>query len=115
MITRSVKNISIREFPFDVSKLTKFDQSYSKKVDLRGPDHNNFMVHINKILAESYKERFRDELSKIMHICWDQVFTKTQKSEEKILTMIGKPMTKENSQFILKIANLETDLYYKVR
>lgn len=90
MTTRSVRDIKVQWHPFNTKALLDFNTEYYRGVNFLTPDHNNSMVFVNKVLAESYKARFQDELNKSMTICWDNVFGKTCLNPDKVVALMGR-------------------------
>lgn len=50
MIDRSIKDIKVYQLPHEVKQIEDHDNHYWKKIDYRKTDHNNYVVHINKVL-----------------------------------------------------------------
>lgn len=115
MTTRSIRDIQIQYYPFDLRKLLDFNQKYYRNVNFLSPDHNNSLVCVNKVLAESYKDRFKEDMNKAMTVCWEQVFVKTEKNIDKILAHMGRANTKENLSLIKRMTEREDELYYSIQ
>lgn len=77
MVNRSATNISMKNLSCDMRKLTQLDSKYASKIDLKSPKHNTFLVYTNKILADTYKERFKNDMDRIILECWRQIFAKS--------------------------------------
>jgi hypothetical protein len=76
MIDRSVQNIEMKQYPCDVRKIVKFDNLYLDKINLKSSSHNNFINYTNKVFADMYKERYKNDLNRIIKDCWKMVFVK---------------------------------------
>lgn len=110
MSARSVKDITINEFAFDLSKIIEFSKHYYQNVDFSSPDHNNSLTHLNKDLRNPSQERERKEQNRIIVTCWTSVFCHLEKNPEKILKMIGRIATKEDIHLVLSLCERQSKL-----
>ena len=115
MTARSIKDITFQWYPFDSRKLFDFNQNYSRNVNFNSPDRSNSLMHVNKILADSYKDRFKEELNRAMAVCWEQIFAKTEKNPDKILGLMGRSITKEGQLLVQRLCDMESGLYQAIQ
>jgi hypothetical protein len=62
LVSKTEKDLLIKEIPYNLRKLFEFDPSYSKRIKFQCPVHTTNILYINNAMGEDQKNEMKTKL-----------------------------------------------------